>query len=63
MVFVMMFCEGAIPFSVLLSNMIVQDGHGILPLLSHSVRDAILVKIFNLLIGLGVGMILYLVGL
>ena len=59
MIFVMMFAEGFIPFSVLLTSSIVQDGHGMLPLLSYTVRDSILIKIFNLLFGLGIGASLF----
>lgn len=63
MVFVMMFADGIIPFSVLLASSIVQDGHGMLPLLSYTLRDTILVKIFNLVFGLIIGLILYYMGI
>ncbi|MFB0508112.1 MAG: putative manganese transporter [Thermodesulfobacteriota bacterium] len=63
LVFVMLFAEGVIPFSVLFTSSFVQDGHGIPPLLSYTVRDSILIKILNLIFGLGIGMILYLIGL
>ncbi|OQX80083.1 MAG: selenocysteine protein [Candidatus Omnitrophica bacterium 4484_70.1] len=63
LIFVTMFSKGLIPFSVLLANSIVQDGHGMLPLLSYSLRDSFLIKFFNLLIGLGVGLVFYLLGL
>ena len=62
MIFVMMFAQGFIPFSVLLTSSIVQDGHGMLPLLSYTVRDSILIKIFNLLFGLGIGALLFVLG-
>ena len=62
LVFVMLFAEGIIPFSVLFTSSFVQDGHGILPLLSYSVRDSIMIKILNLIFGLGIGMILHLLG-
>ena len=62
MVFVMMFAEGIIPFSVLLASSIVQDGHGMLPLLSYTLRDSMLVKVFNLVFGLSIGLILYYTG-
>lgn len=62
MVFVMMFAKGLIPFSVLLASSIVQDGHGMLPLLSHSIRDSLAVKAFNLVIGFILGGALYLLG-
>jgi len=63
MVFTMMFAGGIIPFSVLLASSIVQDGHGMLPLLSYTLRDAILVKVFNLVFGLFIGLILYYIGI
>jgi len=63
LVFVTMFATGVIPFSVLLTNSIVQDGHGLLPMLSYSVKDSIKIKLFNLVIGLVIGIILYSAGL
>jgi hypothetical protein len=62
LVFVMMFAQGLIPFSVLFTSSFVQDGHGILPLLSYSVKDAIIVKILNLVFGLSIGTVLYIIG-
>lgn len=62
MIFVMMYASGLIPFSVLFVSSFVQDGHGMLPLLSVSVRDSLRVKAFNLVFGLAVGGILYLFG-
>ena len=62
-VFVMMFAQGLIPFSVLLASSIVQDGHGMLPLLSYSVKDSILIKVFNLVFGIIIGLIFYSFGL
>ncbi len=62
-VFVAMFSKGLIPFSVLLTSSMVQDGHGMLPLLSYSIRDSLLIKLFNLFFGLGIGIILYCIGL
>ena len=59
LIFVMMFSKGLIPFSVLLASSIVQDGHGMLPLLSYTVRDSMLIKLFNLIFGLIIGLILY----
>jgi len=63
LIFVMMFANGLIPFSVLLASSIVQDGHGMLPLLSYSVKDSVLVKLFNLVFGIVIGLIFYLFGL
>jgi len=62
LVFVAMFADGLIPFSVLLASSIVQDGPGMLPLLSYTLKDTVLIKLFNLAIGLGVGLIVYSLG-
>ncbi len=62
MIFVMLYAKGLIPFSILLASSIVQDGHGMLPLLSYSVKDSILVKIFNLVFGIIIGLAFYLSG-
>lgn len=59
LIFVMMFAQGLVPFSVLLASSIVQDGHGMLPLLSYTLKDSLLIKLVNLVIGLTVGIILY----
>ncbi len=44
LVFVLMFAHGNIPFSILLVNMIMQDGHAGLPLLAESKRGFIFMK-------------------
>ena len=62
LIFVMLFAKGLIPFSVLVASSIVQDGHGMLPLLAYTVKDSILIKLFNFVIGLGIGLALYLLG-
>ena len=62
LIFVMLFAKGVIPFSVLLTSSIVQDGHGMLPMLSYSVKDSVLIKIFNLVFGLALGTIIYALG-
>lgn len=62
LLFVSLFSQGMIPFSILLTNSIVQDGHGSLPLLSFSVNDTIKIKIFNFLFGLTAGGLLLLFG-
>jgi len=62
-IFTMMFARGMIPFSALLTSSIVQDGHGLLPLLSYNIRDSILLKAINFAIGLAIGCLLYLVGI
>jgi len=58
-IFVMLFSQGLIPFSILLASSIVQDGHGMLPLLSYTIKDSILIKIFNMVFGIIIGLIFY----
>jgi len=55
LIFVTLFAQGVIPFSILLASSIVQDGHGILPLLSHSVGDVVKIKFINALFALIIG--------
>ncbi|MBN2543687.1 arsenic efflux protein [bacterium] len=62
LIFVIMFSKGLVPFSVLFASSFIQDGHGLLPLLSYSVKDSIIVKLYNFIIGFGLGFLLYLVG-
>jgi len=62
MVFVMMYASGMVPFSVLLTSSIAQDGHGMLPLLSYTVKDSILIKVFNFVFALVVGLIFFALG-
>ncbi len=62
LIFIMMFSQGVVPFSVLLTNAVVQDGHGILPLLSYTVRDSLFIKLVNLSIGLLLGVVLFSLG-
>ncbi len=62
MIFVTLFAQGATPFGILLANSVVQDGHGMLPLLADSKRSFIFVKIVNFAVGLMVGLIFYLTG-
>ena len=63
LIFVMMYAQGLIPFSVLFTVSFVQDGHGMLPLLSYSLKDSMLIKIFNLAFGLTVGGVFFALGL
>jgi hypothetical protein len=62
LIFVTMFANGLIPFSVLFTSSFVQDGHGMLPMLSYSIRDSIMIKVFNLVFGLAIGLFLYALG-
>jgi cytochrome c oxidase subunit IV len=61
-VFVTLFADGALPFSILLANSIVQDGHGMLPLLAFSRRDFLMVKLVNVAVGFALGLILLMIG-
>jgi hypothetical protein len=53
--FVTMFADKIVPLSILVASSIVQDGHGMLPLLSTSKRAFIIVKLINLIAGVAVG--------
>jgi len=57
LIFVTLFARGVLPFSILLTSSIVQDGHGTLPLLAVSKRDFVIVKLLNAFIGLIIGFI------
>ncbi len=63
LLFVTLYGKGAIPFSVLVASSVVQDGHGMLPLMAHSVRDFLKVKAIKLVVGLLVGAALLVAGL
>ncbi len=62
LIFVMLFAKGLVPFSVLFTSSIVQDGHGLLPLLSYSIKDSIKIKVFNFVFGLAIGIVIFLFG-
>lgn len=55
MVFVTLFAQGVVPFSILLASSVVQDGHGMLPMLAHSRREFFLIKSITFLSGLAIG--------
>ncbi len=61
-IFVIMFAGGTLPFSILLANSIVQDGHGSLPLIAESQKDFVYVKAVNMIIGFLIGALGLLVG-
>ena len=62
LVFVSLFATGSIPFSVLLASSIVQDGHGMIPLLAETKRGFLTVKAVNVVFGVLVGIIGLLAG-
>jgi hypothetical protein len=55
LIFVTLFAQGMVPMSVLLASSIVQDGHGMLPMLAHSAREFLLIKAINFTAGLALG--------
>ena len=60
--FITLFSGGLIPFSVLIANSIVQDGHTTLPLLAESKKTFFRAKLINIAVGLIVGLALYYIG-
>ncbi|MFO8240888.1 MAG: putative manganese transporter [Dissulfuribacterales bacterium] len=62
MIFLTLFYQNALPFSILLASSVVQDGHGMLPMLAESRLDFFKIKGINLFVGLGVGLAGYLTG-
>lgn len=62
LIVVTLFANQLVPFSVLLTSSIVQDGHGMLPMLAHSVRASLVLKAFNLSFGIVIGLMVYLAG-
>ena len=62
LLFVTMFSDKIAPLSVLVASSIVQDGHGMLPLLSTSKKAFIVIKLVNLVVGLAVGSLMLAVG-
>ncbi len=57
LIFLTLFVNGSIPFSILIASSIVQDGHGSLPLLAESRKSFIYMKIINMIVGFVVGFI------
>jgi len=63
LVFVTLYAQGMVPMSILLASSIVQDGHGMLPMLAHSRGTFLTIKAINLVVGLILGTILLALGL
>ncbi|MGL4956199.1 MAG: putative manganese transporter, partial [Bacteroidales bacterium] len=55
LVFVLMFAQGSIPFSILLVNSLMQDGHAGLPLLAETKRGFIYLKLIKFVFALLIG--------
>ncbi len=62
LVFLTLYAAGGIPMSILAASSIVQDGHGMLPVLAQSRREFVRIKAINLTVGLAVGAILLAAG-
>ncbi|RJO65089.1 MAG: hypothetical protein C4523_16920 [Myxococcales bacterium] len=62
LIFISLFAQGQIGFAVLIANSLVQDGHGLLPLLGYSLEDSLKIKLFKVVFGLAVGAILLALG-
>jgi hypothetical protein len=62
LVFVTLYAQGIVPLSVLFASSVVQDGHGMLPLLAHSRRTFAIVKLVNFVVGLVVGAVMMVIG-
>jgi len=59
LLFVTLFAQGAIPFSILLASSASQDGHGMLPLLAESKKAFVAVKLVNVIFALLLGLVGY----
>lgn len=52
LIFIILYMNGIVPFSILLANSIVQDGHGSLPLLADSKKTFFIIKGISVILGL-----------
>lgn len=59
LIFVTLFAQGVLPFYILLVNSIVQDGHSALPLLAESKMSFAKAKLINIVVGLLVGLVCF----
>ncbi|ABA88836.1 protein of unknown function DUF2899 [Syntrophotalea carbinolica DSM 2380] len=62
LVFLTLFTQGAVPLSILMASSIVQDGHGMLPLLADSRMNFLRIKAINFSVGLLIGIVGYIIG-
>lgn len=63
MVFISLFAGGYVPFSVLLTSSMSQDGHTSLPLLASSTKSFLIAKLVNAAFAIIIGTVFYLFGL
>ena len=62
LIFVTLYAQGSIPPSILLASSIVQDGHGMLPVLADSRRAFVRIKAVNFIVGLLCGAVVMAMG-
>jgi len=55
LIFTTLFAAGALPFGILVANSVVQDGHGMLPMLAYSRRRFVIIKCIGAFVALVVG--------
>ena len=55
LVFLTLYAQGSIPFSILLANSSVQGGHAMLPMLAHFRRAFLGMKAVNFMVGFMAG--------
>jgi len=55
LIFTTLFAAGALPFGILVANSVIQDGHGMLPMLAYSRRHFLIIKSINAVVALAVG--------
>ena len=62
MIFITLFASGHIPFSILLANSIVHEGHSALPLLAESKKGFIWIKLLKIILAIIAGLMGYFIG-
>jgi hypothetical protein len=62
LIFVTLYAQGMIPISILLASSIVQDGHGMLPMLAYSRHRFLIVKGINFAAGVLLGAVAMVMG-
>ena len=62
MLFVTLYAQGMIPVSILVAGSIVQDGHGMLPILAYSRTSFVKIKGINFAVGIILGTIMMMLG-
>ena len=62
LIFLTLYVEGSIPLSIFLASSVVQDGHGMLPMLAESRPDFFKIKTINFIFGMAMGLAGYFSG-